>query len=42
MHLHKFHIKHLKTIKIAPTCFDLFKIIIRELCFSFANSLMII
>jgi len=24
LHLHKFHIKHLKTIKITPTCFDLF------------------
>ena len=22
LHLHKFHIKHLKTIKITPTCFD--------------------
>jgi len=31
LHLHKFHIK---TIKITPTCFDLFWIIIRELCFS--------
>ena len=26
--------KNLKTIKITPTCFDLFQIIIRELCFS--------
>ena len=24
LHLHKFHIKTLKTIKITPTCFDLF------------------
>jgi len=31
LHLHKFHIK---TIKITPTCFDLFQTIIRELCFS--------
>jgi len=30
-HLNKFHIK---TIKITPTCFNLFYIIIRELCFS--------
>jgi len=29
--LHKFHTK---TLKITPTCFDLFWIIIRELCFS--------
>jgi len=31
LHLYKFHIKTLKT---TPTCFDLFLIIIRELCFS--------
>ena len=34
LHLHKFHIKTLKTLKITPTCFDLFQIIVRELCFS--------
>ena len=34
LHLYKFQIKTIKTLKITPTCFDLFQIIIRELCFS--------
>ena len=25
MHLYNFHLKHFKTLKTTPTCFDLFK-----------------